>query len=1534
MRLFDGKRVGTRGARAGKQGGEMGPQAAAGADVRRDRGTGHGRRGAVAALALLVTLLSAAPAYAAVSPLPGPGNPRVYDDFGGGGTFKQNWANWYNQSGGTGTFAKTTADGRTVGKFTQTPASASSWAKFEPQHDNGNFSEYRYATFVMKNPGYPGSRIKIDVSDDTGKTYGLSGGFITVPTDWTTFNFDLNQFPNLHKNSAHFAIWLNQTGGQYGEMLVDDIRATSVYSGTAPQLTDTSVSAANGTENTRFTFQATYADADNQPPVAVQLVVDDTTVYDLQPVDQGDANYTDGRQYQYAGKLAAGNHTYYFRAADGTSDPVATAAQSLVVTALNQTVDVNDNTTGTGYQQLRYAGSGWQYGAAPAGSYQGDQHASQTTDDTLELRFVGTQVRWYGAKDPVHGIAAVSVDGGAELSIDAYAATRQDNALLYASPALPVGVHTLKVRVTGQKNAASAGTRVAVDRIGLTAYTGGFVDSIAVSQAGYSAGDVKTAYVTALDALSDTGYEVLSGGTVIASGTMKDEGVTWGKRVYSIDFSAVSQTGAQFTVRSNGVSSYPFPIQTNLWDGYKDEMTAFYRLLRTGDTTQSYPAGYSSIAPSPKVFHPASYLDDAQSADGTQHYDLSGSWFDAGDYGKYAGNQWVPGAIALAYVRHASAPQAQYDNDQNGVPDLIDEAKYGSEYLLKFASQLGGAIANLRNNSGFQHPEKATDNVSGTADDRKLDAIAVGGSGKAAGSLAATARAIRAALDAGRIAPSAAAAMQTFADACESAAVTFYTYAVDHQNEEQGSYSAIGGVPNTLLWAETELYLLTNNTSYRNAAVARVNALTFDDLRSTNYWDMRPLSLAELYPAVDAAAQAKIHGLLKQQAEYFISLADDTPYGVLNEFKNFGVNEPHASYLGDLLRYYELFQDPAALRAVQKGLYWIVGGNPWNMSWVSGVGTDYVDFLHTRLDEQSYSQTNGGVVIPGAMVSGPNLKDPKNRVSAAPWYEDRPLWQDDTQQWRYNEFSISIQAGLLYTIMGLASQSGGSPSGGAEPARLVITSPKIGDYVTGDFTVFAESGQSLSSVQAKDAAFAPMAVTQGVYSAVYTATVSTGALDPYTEKRITVRGTDSAGRVSYSNTHVTVAPPLPDPAHPLLYDDFDGKGTWGSQKQAWVNWYNQNGGTGTYAKMTAEGRTFGQFAQTPASASSQAKFEPWKDTVDLSGYRYLNVTMKNPGYPNARLKLAINDGQKGYAVANWVTVGTDWTTSSFDLNAFPALDKSKVHLELWLSQTATGYGELWIDTIAASNQTSGSAPTLTAGGVSASSGNETTVFAFSALYTDADNHKPFAVQVVIDGVVRDMTALDVTDAVYSDGKRYTYATTLAPGAHSYYFRTTDTMTNAVVTAPQSGPVVTRLPGKYEAESLTVTAVSPGDSHTVKTDGKMSGGSGYLLEANAAGDYAEYNVSVPAPGTYAVKLRVKKYNNRGTYQLSFDGVNQGAPIDAWAPITNDIYQDIELGAVTFGTAGDKRLRLTCTGKNSTSLGYQFFWDYVTLTKQTY
>ena len=80
---------------------------------------------------------------------------------------------------------------------------------------------------------------------------------------------------------------------------------------------------------------------------------------------------------------------------------------------------------------------------------------------------------------------------------------------------------------------------------------------------------------------------------------------------------------------------------------------------------------------------------------------------------------------------------------------------------------------------------------------------------------------------------------------------------------------------------------------------------------------------------------------------------------------------------------------------------------------------------------------------------------------------------------------------------------------------------------------------------------------------------------------------------------------------------------------------------------------------------------------------------------------------------------------------------------------------------------------------------------------------------------------------------------------------------------------------YETESLTVAATS-GDLHRVALDAGYSGGQGTILEGNAMGDFVTYTVNVPEARTYDIRVRIKKLGNRGIWQFSSNGVNQGSP----------------------------------------------------------
>ena len=128
------------------------------------------------------------------------------------------------------------------------------------------------------------------------------------------------------------------------------------------------------------------------------------------------------------------------RAADA---PPVKAGKPATITAI-----VNDSALGSAENQFEYVGK-WTHGAGGnnAACHGEDCSWSNTADDTMKIRFFGTRVRLYGKRAAHHGTGMVSVDDGEESEVVFRAAGNEYKVLVYESPVLPAGLHTLKLRV-------------------------------------------------------------------------------------------------------------------------------------------------------------------------------------------------------------------------------------------------------------------------------------------------------------------------------------------------------------------------------------------------------------------------------------------------------------------------------------------------------------------------------------------------------------------------------------------------------------------------------------------------------------------------------------------------------------------------------------------------------------------------------------------------------------------------------------------------------------------------------------------------------------------------------------------------------------------------------------------------------------------------------------------------------------------------------------------------------------------------------
>jgi photosystem II stability/assembly factor-like uncharacterized protein len=128
---------------------------------------------------------------------------------------------------------------------------------------------------------------------------------------------------------------------------------------------------------------------------------------------------------------------------------------------------------------------------------------------------------------------------------------------------------------------------------------------------------------------------------------------------------------------------------------------------------------------------------------------------------------------------------------------------------------------------------------------------------------------------------------------------------------------------------------------------------------------------------------------------------------------------------------------------------------------------------------------------------------------------------------------------------------------------------------------------------------------------------------------------------------------------------------------------------------------------------------------------------------------------------------------------------------------------------------------------------------------------------------------------------------------------------------------------FEAEELSVQAKSA--PYLLFADAKMSGGEGTQLSSTTVGQYVTYTVSIPETGTYHLRVGTKTGPKRGTFQLAIDGVNVGSVQDEYSSSAG--YKTLDLGLVTFNTAGDNAFKFALAGQNASSTGSSLDFDYI-------
>lgn len=227
---------------------------------------------------------------------------------------------------------------------------------------------------------------------------------------------------------------------------------------------------------------------------------------------------------------------------------------------------------------------------------------------------------------------------------------------------------------------------------------------IRINQLGYSAAGTKVAVLGGKSPVKISSFEVVdnkTGKKVYASG----KGRSFGKYgpfndTYRLNFSSFRKKG-EYYIRIGNVRSPVFTISDDAYAGAADFCLRYMRQQRSGfnpflkDSCHMYD-GYTLYAPVPD----------------STHIDVVGGWHDATDYLQYSTTTANATWHLLAAYRDfkpvfGDEKNASGLDGSNQIPDVLDEAKWGLDWLLKMHPRpdwIFNQLGDDRDHSGMRLP--------------------------------------------------------------------------------------------------------------------------------------------------------------------------------------------------------------------------------------------------------------------------------------------------------------------------------------------------------------------------------------------------------------------------------------------------------------------------------------------------------------------------------------------------------------------------------------------------------------------------------------------------------------------------------------------------------------------------------------------------------------------------------------------------------------------------------------------------------------
>ncbi len=572
--------------------------------------------------------------------------------------------------------------------------------------------------------------------------------------------------------------------------------------------------------------------------------------------------------------------------------------------------------------------------------------------------------------------------------------------------------------------------------------------SIKVNQVGYFPSGVKRATVACNVKLPLEWKLVNSSNRAVASAMTIVKGFDEDSYdyVHIIDFTDYSGKGSGYFLQIANVKSPSFTIADDIYKQMKLDAVQYFYHNRSGIAiTMPYagrdnltrPAGHVNRSPNRGDNNVATWPSTGQ-----RNYtlDVRGGWYDAGDHGKYVVNGGISVWTLMNMYERAVANSTSHlapfrdramniPESGNGVPDILDEARWQMEFMLKMqVQQQDPKLAGMVHHK--IHSEKWT--LMGTlphqdSENRYLFNVSTAATLNLAATAAQASRIWRS-IDKG------------FSDRCLKAAEYAWSAARANPTMYAPLTSDIGGGPygdlnvsDEFYWAAAELYITTGKQVYRNFITSSKHYLKMPSIFQEGEdkgitgaftWGstegLGTLSLALVPNGLSDSEISRARENMVSAAALWLENIDMQGYGVpFTPGAEVGYPWGSNSFVLNMMIVmgyaYDFTEQRRFLDGMVQSMDYLLGRNSLNKSFVTGYGTNQFRNPHHRF--WAYQYSNSLPRPPAGVISGgpnSNFQDPiveeQIRAGTAP----QKVYVDHYDSYSTNEVTINWNAPLAW----------------------------------------------------------------------------------------------------------------------------------------------------------------------------------------------------------------------------------------------------------------------------------------------------------------------------------------------------------------------------------------------------------------------------------------------------------------------------------------------------------------------------------------